>query len=72
MIKCIQSEKTYDSEDTRLCVLASTEAPTGKTTGTGIDALPDSARIADGSVCIDAANDKKYLFLNGTWYEINK
>lgn len=72
MIKCILSEKTYDAEDTRLCVLASTEAPTGKTTGEGIEDLPDSAKIADGSVCIDAANDAKYLFLNQVWYEINR
>ena len=72
MIKCISCEKTYDAEDTRLVILVSTEAPTGKTTGNGIDALPDSVRIADGSICKDAAHDKKYQFVNGTWYEIDK
>jgi hypothetical protein len=72
MIKCISQEKTYDAEDTRIVVLVSDEAPTGKTTGTGITGLPDVVAIGDGSVCKDVSADKTYMYLTDTWYEINK
>ena len=68
MIKCINQEKTYDAEDTRVVVLVSNEAPTGKTTGEGIDGLPDSVKVGDGSVCMDAGAGNKYIFLDGFWY----
>ena len=69
MIKCIYGEPTHDAEETMFVILNSTEAPTGKTTGEGIDAMPDRVAIADGSYCEDLANKKTYRFLAGTWYE---
>ena len=68
MIKCISQEKTYDAEDTRVVVLVSNESPSGKATGEGIDGLPDSVKVGDGSVCMDVGASKNYVFLDGFWY----
>lgn len=68
---CKYNEKGYGEEDKRTCLIISDAVPVS-TSGADIDNLNDAATVDIGSVCVDAAHNKKYMVgLDEHWHEIS-
>lgn len=68
---CLASEKLYAEEDTRRVIIQADSVPaTMPTTGAGVEGLPDSARIAPGSIIYIPTPYKVFFMLStGEWAE---
>ena len=68
---CLDQVKLYAEEDTRRVVIQADSAPaTMPTTGEGIDALADTAKIAPGSLMYALDTGKTYIMdSTGAWVE---
>ena len=66
----VQQYSPADGDVRREFILADATPSELPTTGEGVDGMPDSAKLAHGSVLWDLYANKKHVLYETTWHEV--